>query len=410
MDSEEVVVAEVREEEYQGSDGEGESLGGARRISAGPIITVVLIVIILAGLGLYIFTPPSVNEVIVLPPQDVSEGDDQRYGIGLEIHVTSGVKSYDGTGALDIIYNGQVVHSRSVKITGDKGIEVVNYQDFVMENGVYQIRFSLEGKTTTENYIAKMVPDSLNISVQYRTDLETNEVTTMAVISPEYTYPVDPENPDRIVVGDSIFYYSWKYDLETTFTPPVGEPLVTKKAMWEYHRNKTYTKVWIPIEGEYMGYYQFSAKLVNNLVKDISPYKELTSDPSELVQYLNQDPELGEIAAPSHLRVNQGASFTLRSSDPDTNGRIVYYSIDWNYGAVIDDDENTVSDLQIIEIPEGGSSTVRVTHTYTQTGPYTISITVGDNGLVEYGDIEEPPIVNYQKFDSRIIDVVVTVL
>ena len=184
MHSEEVVVAEVHEDGPDHKHDEEEDLGGRERsISAGPIIAIVVVVIILAGIGLYLFTPPSVNGVIIVDPQDVSRGDDQRYGILLEMHVTSGVKSFDGTGSLDIIYDGQVVHSENVKIREDSGSATIDYNKFVIENGVYEIRFSIEGKMAATNYVAKMVPDNLNISVQYRTDPDTSEISTMAVVS-----------------------------------------------------------------------------------------------------------------------------------------------------------------------------------------------------------------------------------
>ncbi|MBN1390803.1 MAG: hypothetical protein JXA22_09215 [Candidatus Thermoplasmatota archaeon] len=403
MDSEDVVIAEVQEEDPYEDQGDDRH----RRIPVGPIVAVVLVVIILAGLGLYIFSPPSVNGVLILAPQDVSHLDDQRYGIELEMHVSSGMRSYDGTGALDMIHDGKVVHSRNVKINEDSGSTVIDYRDFVMENGIYDIRFSLEGKTATTYYIAKMVPDNLNISVQYMTNTDTGDVSVMAVVSPEFTYPVDPEDPGRIVIGDSIFYYSWNYELETTLDPPVGEPIMTKQSMWDYHRNRTYTKIWLPIEGEYMGYYTFSAKLVNNLVKEGSPYHELESDPEELVEYLNKEPELGDISAPNRVRVNQELTLTLRAADPDENGGISYYAIDWDYESTIDDNEDTVSDIQMIEIPEGDSSTVRVTHIYQTTGTYTISITVADNGYV---DDEEPPVENYRQFDTTLLSMSVTLL
>jgi hypothetical protein len=410
MDTEEVVVAEVQEEGLQEEEPRLGS-GGGRRITAGPIIAIIVIVIILSGLGYYFLSGDQINDIMILEPEDVSTGDDQRYGIEIEIHITGGMKSVDGTGKLEIIYDGQVTHTRDVDISSDSGSTIVDYKDFVIENGVYDIRFSMGGKSARTEYIAQMVPDELNITFQYRTDQDTGETITMAVVTPEYTYA---DNPDKIVVGDSIFYYNWNYDLQTTLAIPEGEPIVTDKPMWEYHRNKTYTNVWIPVDGEYMGNYTFSAKLTNNLVKDGSPYKELTSVPEELVKYLNRAPELGEISQPSHVRVNQEVSFTLKASDPDANGEITSYSVTWDYYLNKDDSEETVSeDLETFDVLPGESSTIRVRHTFTETGIFDILITCADNGYVGYkynnkGDWVVDGENYFQEHDSKEITVTVT--
>ncbi len=407
MDSEEVVMAEVQEDEPL----EDERLdhGEARRISAGPIIAVVIVVIILSGIGYYMFSGAQVNDIFILTPEDVSKGDDQRYGIELEFHITGGMKPVDGTGMLDITYDGSIVHSQDVKVRSDKGSAEINYNEFVMENGVYDIRFSMEGKSATTQYTAKMVPDELNITFQYQTDSETGEIGTMAVVSPEFSYADDQS---KVVVGDSIFYYSWDYDLETTLTPPDGIPVVTENSMWEYHRNKTYTKVWLHVDGDLMGNYTFSAKMTNNLVKANSPQRELDSTPDEITKYLNRAPELLEISQPSRVRVDQEATFTLRASDPDSNGEITFYTVTWDYNLVLDDDDDTES-TQLIEyrVPPGGSSTVRVKYTFTQTGTYRIAITCADNGYIRYTDEEKKVIdpTNYfQKYDTTEITVYVT--
>lgn len=410
MDSEEVVMAEVQEEAQE--DERLESVEG-RRISAGPIIAIVIVVIILSGLGYYLFSGAVVNDIIILAPEDVSQGDDKRYGIELEIYIASGMKAVEGTGRLEITYDGSIVHSRDVKISNDKGNAIINYNEFVMENGVYDIRFSMEGKTATTQYTAKMVPDELNITFQYQTDPETQEIVTMAVVSPEFTYADDP---DKIVIGDSIFYYSWNYNLETTLTPPDGIPVVTERTVWEYHRNKTYTKVWIPVDGEDMGNYSFSATLTNNLVKANSPHRALDSDPEELVKYLNRAPELGEISQPSHVRVDQEYTFTLRASDPDSNGEITYYTVTWDYDLVLDEDPDTDSiELEKFEIESGASTTIRVKHTFKKTGTYQIAITCADNGYIRYvegdtGELEIDPQNYYQKHDTKEITVHVTII
>jgi hypothetical protein len=406
MDSEEVVFAEVQEE---GPHEEEEHLeGGGRRISAGPIIAVVVVVIILSGIGYYFLSGAQINDIIILDPEDLTQGDDQKYGIEVEIHITGGMRAVSGTGKLDITYDGALVHSREVKISDDKGKAEINYNEFVMENGVYDIRFTMDGKSASSQYIAKMVPDELNITFQYQTDPDTDEIVTMAVISPEFTYA---DEPDKIVIGDSIFYYSWNYDLETTLTRPEGEPIVTKQSMWDYHRNKTYTKVWLPVEGDYMGNYSFAAKLVNNLVRPDSELKELSSTPGELRTYLNRAPVLGEISKPSRVRVDQEVSFTLRADDPDANGAITYYTVTWDYALNLDDDNDTVSqDLEMFEVPPGGSTTLRIRHTFTETGTYSIAITCADNGYIKYTAPNVPdPNVNYQKYDTDIITIVVTI-
>jgi hypothetical protein len=414
MDTEEVVVAEV-EDEDQHEEPPQESLGGRRRITAGPIIAIVVVVIILSGIGYYFLSGDQVNDIMILEPENVSTGDDQRYGIELEMHITGGMRPVDGTGKLEIIYDGQVAHTRDVDISSDSGSTIIDYKDFVIENGVYDIRFSMGGKSATTEYIAKMVPNELDIALQYQTDQDSEEVITMAVVTPAFNYTKEgTDEPDPLIIGDSLFYYNWNYDLETILTPPVGEPIVTQKSMWEYHRNKTYTNVRIPVDGEHMGNYTFSARLINNLVKDGSPHKELTSEPEELAKYLNRAPEMGDISQPSRVRMNQEVTFTLRATDPDANGEILFYSVTWDYYLNLDEDEDTVSEnLETFMIPPGESTTIRVKHTFTETGTFPVLITCADNGYVGYKfNVEGEWVVDgenfFQKHDSTEINVLVT--
>jgi len=391
MDNEEVVVAEIQdefpEEEYRRGS----------RITAGPIIAIVIVVMIVTGLLFYLFSGDEVNDIVILAPDDVSTGDDERYGIEVEIHITGGLRSVDGTGKLDILLGGTPMHSRDVKISSDSGTAVIDYHDFVTENGVYDIKFSMGGRSASTQYTAKMVPHALNLSLQNQQI--DDELRWVAVISPEFIYP----NGE----GDPMFFYSRDYDITTRITLPDSRVIEDTQSMWDWNRgNKTLTKVAIPLEDDLMGYYTIEASLVNSHVNEGSPYRELTSEPGSLRQYLNRAPEIDEILQPSRVRVDTEATFTLKATDPNTNSEIEYFTVTWDWGLNEDDDEDTISqDLEQFEVPEG-TSTIRVKHTFREIGTHRVAITCADNGLVD----EDDPQKHFQKYDMVVINVVVTLI
>ncbi|MFW3145985.1 MAG: hypothetical protein ACMUIE_04150 [Thermoplasmatota archaeon] len=393
MESEEVVVAEVREE-YD----EEEYERPRRGLTAGPVIAVAIIAVLLGAVLIYVFIEPEVQEIVVLDPDYLVRGDENRYGIFVEIHVSGGMKSIEGTGTLEILFKGSTVYTQQVEVINEKGRAEVEFKDFVMENGNYSVVFSMGGKSDSANFVARMVPHKLDVSIQQGNPFTKETDGKMMVITPVFQYP----NGE----GESIFYYSSSYDITTRITDPNGGVEEITRTMWDWNfGNKTITKVWREIEGDIMGNYTLFAELKNNLVKDSSPYVTITGDPEEQKVFLNRAPILDEIEVPTRLRQNEEFTIRIDADDPDTNGRVVYYAVDWDLQKTEDDD------IEFVELEEGGSTVVRLTHSYSELGDYTITVTCADNGPV--GPLVPPddlPEFDYQEFDTNTYTVVVRLI
>ena len=378
METEKVEAAEVLDD-YP----EDEGLDRPRsRITAGPIIAIVIVVIIVSVVLLYTLSDPEVEDITILKPEFLTRGSDERYGISVEIHVMGGVKSVEGTGSLDVLFNGKNEYSQQVDIKSDMGSASIEFKDFVVANGNYTIVFSMDGRSEEIYFLAKMVPEDLNITLQYGNPFSDDPDAIMLVASPIFNYP-DGQ-------GESIYYSSPNYALKTTIRKPDGEVEEITRSMLDWNgQNRTLTKVWQEVDGLEMGYYTLSAEFTNNLVKPSSPYRTLESDPVQLTTFINRAPEITEIDPPSRIRQDTEVIFTFKAEDPDTNGRITYYSIDW--GEAEQGDDNSV--LEFIEIAEGESTTIRVSHQWGDPGTYTVSVTCADNGPEDDENPENQPLI-----------------
>ncbi|MFO8050728.1 MAG: hypothetical protein R6V01_03410 [Thermoplasmatota archaeon] len=382
MEPEKVEVAEVLEEPVEERP--------RRRITAGPIIAIVIVVILVAVALIYAFTGSEVEEITILEPEVMTRRADERYGISVEVRVMGGVKAVEGTGSRDIIFQGKTEYSQQVEIRDDMGTARIEYDQFIIANGNYTIVFSMDGRSEEIHYLAKMVPHELNLTIQSGNPFEKDSDAIMLVASPEFDYP-DGQ-------GESIYYYSPNYEVKTVITGPDGAPEETTRTMEEWNgQNRTLTKVWKEVELDEMGDYTFSAEFTNLLVKPGSPYRTLTSDPEYLTSFINRAPEITDIDGPERVRPDNDATFTIKAVDPDSNGRITYYSIDWGEEG---------GDLQFLEIEEGESSTIRVSHSWSERGTYTISVTCADNGP----ENEQNPEEDFRRYDTQTIDILVSYL
>jgi hypothetical protein len=295
-----------------------------RRITAGPIIAIIVVVIILIAFGFYLFYGTGVEEVRILGVDEVFGSDNQYQGIEIRLlAISGGAQRIDGDGTLDIIYKGDNVFSRSVSVSSDEAKVRVDYTDFVMENGVYEIKFSMDGASDKldDDYFVRHVPHALEVGFSEVLDPETEDVKPMVLI----TTKVDvPEGGRAFLIKD----YNKHYMLKLTVTDPFGETTDMSKVMYEWHQNKSTLQ--IDLGWEYMGNYSVSAEFENMLVKPESPYKDLTSDPEEVTTFVNKAPFLGDIGhSPNIVRRNNQMTLTVRASDRDLNGGIQYFLIDW---------------------------------------------------------------------------------
>jgi hypothetical protein len=389
MDQEPVTAYEVdeypEEEHYR-----------SRRLTAGPIIAIVVVVIILLALGFYFLWGTSVDEVRVLEVDEVMGPDENFRGIEVRvIAISSGAQRVDGAGTLDIIHSGSKVFSTKVDVENDEGRTTVDYEEFAIKNGVYEIRFTMEGKTgkADEDFFVRHVPETLEIEFAQTYDQETEDTKTLVVVTPRIEIP---EGGRAILVKD----YNRHYRVTLVTIDPFGERSEQERTMYEWHQNQS--SLQIDLGWELMGNYTVSAEFTNLLVREDSEFRTLASIPEEVTTFINKAPLMGDIDhSPSRVRVGQEFELTMRAFDQDSNGGIEYFMIDWD----AEDDED---ELEVIYVDGSQTALARVSHTYSETGPKTITITVADNGFVD--DSNPDRLINEKKFASTLYDVNVRVL
>lgn len=366
MDNEPVTVEEVEEYEEDYDDHYG-----GRRFTAGPIIAIAVVVVILLGVGFYFFYGTDVDSVTVIRAEEF-EGDDGQYqGIEIELRVFSGgAQSINGNGRLDIIFDGQNVYSATHKVKENKALLNVGYEEFAMENGYYEIKFSMEGVSDTLDnpYYVRHIPSELNLDFTTILDDETMEESRVLLVTPRIQVEVGTRNT---LVED----YNKHFTISLTTENPYGESTTETKLMYEWHKNMSTLQ--IDISQNIMGNYTVTAEFENLLVKSNSPYRTLSSDPEGSTAFINKAPLMGRIDhSPSRISRGTQMELTVRATDPDENGGIDFFIIDWG-----DPDYEEVTDIVYV----GGTSSERGvgTHTYNSIGSYTITVIAGDNGYVD---------------------------
>lgn len=368
---------------------------GPRRLTAGPILAIAVVLIILVAIGFYFFYGTEVDEVRILGVDEIF-GADQNYK-GIEVRVlaiSSGAQRIDGEGVIDIIFLGNVVHSQKVSIKDDEGKAQIDYVDFAVENGEYTIKMSMDSRSTTysESYYVRHVPHEIMVNYTEVFNEELQDTVTMVLVTPKFDIP---SGGRAILVQD----YNKHYTVTVKYTDPVGQQYDIQRTMYEWHNNRSALQ--LDLEWEMMGNYSVIAEFVNGLVKADSPYKALTSseDGEGLTTFVNLPPEMGRIEH-EKARVDQEFELKLRASDRDTNGGITYFIVDW-------DATDPDSDLELVQVNEARSVTTTVTHTYNVRNTFSILITAADNGyILETGN----ELITKRKFTSVEYQIPVTVL
>lgn len=349
-----------------------------RRLTAGPIIAIIVVVIILLGFGFYLFWGTAVEEVRILSVEEYFGSDDNYQGIEVKIlAISSGAQKVDGTGKLEIIFKGNSVYSSDVKVKDDEARVRVPYTEFAMENGAYEVRFSLDGKSAKapQDYFVRHIPHSLQVTIQEVYDEETQDSRPVILVTPKADIP---EGGRAFLVKD----YNKHFMITLDVTDPFQESDERTKTMYEWHNNRSTLQ--IDLDWEYMGNYTVSARFENLLVRSDSPYREITSEPEELTTFVNKAPVMGRIDhSPDRIKQNQEFELTVRASDRDTNGGIQYFMIDWD--AADDEDE-----LEVVYVTESLNALARVKHTYSTMGEKIITITAADNGYIDDSNPENP--------------------
>ncbi len=367
-----------------------------RRLTAGPIIAIIVVVIILLALGFYFFWGTSVEEVRVLEVDEFKGSDDNYQGIEVRIlAISSGAQRVEGTGTLDIIHSGSKVFSKKVDVENDEASTRVDYKDFAVSNGAYEIRFTIEGKSgkAADDFFVRHIPETLEVNFTQVLDQETMDTKSLLLVTPKVEIP---EGGRAFIVQD----YNRHLLIKLIVFDPLGERTEQERTMYEWHNNQSALQ--IDLDWTLMGNYTVSAEFTNLMVKDDSEHRVLTSEPDEVTTFINKAPIMGDIDhSPSRVRVNQEFELTVRAFDQDSNGGIQYFLIDWDQ----DDDED---ELEVVYVDETLNAIARISHTYTTAIMKTITITAADNGFVDDSDPND--LINEKKFASTTYTVDVKLL
>jgi hypothetical protein len=254
-------------------------------------ILTVIIIIALVLVGTYSYLRwgrgNEVNSIVVLPPRETQERD----GIEIEAEIVPAADTeLEGSASLKIRYEGETQYSGSLKIASNSVSTTVNYNQFVVGNGDYTVKVSFGGKEGTEIYSLDFVTEDMDVFIDFN---ETYDAQTQTWIKTGRTV-VDVEagtaemdvsirclNRERGTTRDtprdlsleieySVDGASGEYreDVEGTFTDELGNPI------WDF--------VFIlPYIG--WGWNTINITITNWLVKEDSPYREVTQEVEQLI-------------------------------------------------------------------------------------------------------------------------------
>jgi len=399
MPDEEVVVAETLDDdgrEYPRESGGGLAsipIIGAmflfpRRLTAGPIIAAVVILLILGVVGFYFFYGAGeVNDVVIVQPEARDTNEDGNIdSLWFEVHVTPrGVRSFEGEGTLDIVYDGKSEYTSDVKISSDRALVEVPFDRFVNGGGDYDLRFSVAGKTDTEVYHVNFVAEEVEFDT-FKTTYMSEEVVNISM-EPKFM------NLERFPVISQINKH---FRFIVNMVGPEGEVYSDTYTMRDL--NPDNHRVSATLDFSNMGNHTISVEMENLLVKASSEYR--TIDGGEKVRFLNRPPEIEVSYQPQKVRPGTEVTFSLTGADPDENGRVEYYTIIW--GDLPEDDPD------VLQTVNSTGTTTEVKHVFDSIGTFEIRFSAADNGPF-YQDGEGYHFL-YEISETEIIDVEVKYL
>lgn len=383
MSDREVVRADVLE-----GPGEGDvQKRPSRRLTAGPIIAVIVILVLIAGVGLFLFWGTDVTSVRFLnAPTEVSDADG-RYGVSLSVlAISRGTQTVDGKGVLDISFKSARVHTQEVTVKDDRADVIVEFNRFITESGEYLFAFSLEGKRSTVTHRFNHVPVSLNLSLSDTMDVDTGQTINYVLVTPWFG-----EDNWAIDLSD----YSKRYSVDISIIDPTGTDTPRTMSLYDLLLNPYSPQ--LRIEGDYMGIYTISARMENTLVKPTSMYKTISSNPEALDVFVNKAPIITDFNFPERAKKGVEVEFRISATDPDLNGGIDYLLVDWD----VENDKDLFEEFQ-----DYTGGVLRIKHTFQETGPFIVYFTVGDNGVMDPGGGEPPQ----KRFAFKQGEVQVTIL
>lgn len=322
----------------------------------GAFIAIMFIVAIALA---YLYTPPPTTITVV------QFNESTTTGIDLIISATGGgVRGYTGKVNLKATVDGNQTMSKDIDMSSNMAHIVVQYSEFVTQNGNYTFTASVGGaKGTTEVPIDNIVEDiAWNEPFGTRdTDLNPPHRSiykTVVTISMNFVRKISSSKNETVSAkpGQSI-------TLE--ITDPSGYTLtkpnlnVSLKGFYQY-----------PYDAVKPGTYDVKVTFINNHIQTGSKYWSVISSREFTV---NSKPLA--VAGPDTTKTlvpGIGATVKVDGSGSKDDGTITSY--EWNFGVYTDpDDPNFGKDTVTSDKPTAE-------WTYWAVGTYTVSLTVRDNG------------------------------
>ncbi len=355
-----------------------------RRITAGPVIAVVVAVLILSITGFYFFYGAGeVEGVTVIFGEEYKE-DDNIEGVMFRLFVTPvGVREFDGSGTVDIFYDGKLEHSSSVDITDGKENVRIPYRDFVVGNGDYEIKCTVGGKSGSFEHYIYHIPDIVNVTLQVVGD--DYDQSLQLTMWPHYSLTLTKYI--QIVDIDKNYRYTYKVTDESGYS--------VSGSYLSYEFNTNNKIVSRELEMDLMGNYTVEVSLETLLMKEGVEGRTVTRDPFTI--YINRKPTIEVSASSDLVRPGTEVTFSLKSDDLDSNGEVLYYNLE-----LPDADGDKLKEYATV-YKEG--PTTRVTYTFDNLGEFEVNFTAVDNGpmITTGGDL-----MIYQEY-SPIITIIIEV-
>ncbi len=354
------------------------------RITAGPVIAVVVAVMILSIAGFYYFYGAGeVDDVTVIFGEEYYV-DDNIEGVMFRLFVTPvGVREFDGSGTVDVFYDGKLEYSGSVDISDGKKNVRLSYRDFVVGNGDYEIKCTVGGKSGSFEHYIYHIPEMVNVTLGVVGD--GYDQFLQLTMSPRYSLTLTK----NIQIVDVNKNYRYNYKV----TDEMGYEVSGNYLSYEMDPDNKI--VFKDLEMDLMGNYTVEVSLETLLMKEGAEGRTVTRDP--FTTYINRKPTIEVSASSTSVRPGTEVTFSLKSDDLDSNGEVLYYTL------VLPDADGDEFKEYVTVYKEG--PTTRVKYTFDKIGEHEINFTAADNGpmVTTGGDL-----LIYQEY-SPIVTIIVEV-
>ncbi len=271
-----------------------------------------------------------------------------------------GVMPFSGVGTVDVLYDGNLVLSRSIDISGDMAIVKLSYRDFVVGNGVYEVMITVGGKSSSDTHLIDYVPESVNAVLSVG-GVEYDQFLQLTM-SP--CYPSTLTKYIHIVDVNKNYRYSYGVTDETGYE--------VSRSYLSYEMDPNHIIVSRQIDMDLMGNYTVEVSLETLLMKDGAEGRTVTLDP--FVTFINRAPILEVSASNTSVVPGTEVTFSLKSEDLDSNGEVLYYHL-----RLPDADGDGFEEYETVYYD---GPTTNVTYTFDHIGEFNINFTAADNGPV----------------------------